>query len=56
VDNSTIEFGYQSRSRAIAILDRAAQRIEIDGIPFNATTPLMLPPGEHTVVVRAVDP
>jgi len=56
VDSSTIEFAYQSRSRAIAILDRAAQRIEIDGIPFNATTPLMLPRGEHTVIVRAVHP
>jgi hypothetical protein len=56
VDSSTIEFAYQSRSRAIAILDRAAQRIEIDGIPFSATTPVILPRGEHTVIVRAAHP
>ena len=56
VDSSTIEFAYHARSRAIAILDRAAERIEIDGIPFNVAAPLMLPKGEHTVVVRASHP
>jgi hypothetical protein len=45
-----IEFTYQSSARAIAILDRAPEKLELDGVPvpFSGAT-LMLPRGKHTV-------
>jgi hypothetical protein len=50
------EFEYQSRSRAIALLDREPLRVSVDGVLFD-TTPapssghwaLRLPPGRHLI-------
>jgi hypothetical protein len=57
VDASAIEFSYQSSSRAIAILDRAPRRIQIDGIdgvPQTAGQNTgLLPRGQHVVIVEA---
>jgi len=50
---NSLEFTYQSPARAIAILDRAPQRIRIDGAedPQKATT-IFLPRGEHRVLIE----
>ena len=60
VGASGLEFSYQSGSRAIAIVDRAPRRIEVDGV---AGTPVMagprtllLPRGQHIVRVEAGAP
>jgi hypothetical protein len=45
----TLEFTYQSQSRAIALLDRAARKIQIDG--EDAPLSLVLPRGQHVVTV-----
>ncbi len=51
----TIEFSYRSASRAIAVLDRTARKIEIDGnveIAVHAgPSTLLLPRGQHLVDV-----
>jgi hypothetical protein len=49
VDAATIEFSYVSSARAIAILDRAATFVEIDGERASAAPPLILPRGQHLV-------
>jgi hypothetical protein len=56
VDASTIEFSYQSASRAIALLDRRPQTVEIDGIAETAVpdSVLLLPRGQHVVTVKAL--
>lgn len=54
VDAATIEFSYQSSARAIAILDRPAAVVEIDGVsePAPAGRTLLLPRGQHVVTIR----
>ena len=51
----TIEFSYQSAARAIAILDRTARRLEIDGSEVTPTSAgpktLLLPRGQHLVTL-----
>ena len=49
VDAGTIEFTYQSQSRAIALLDRRIHKLQIDG--EDAPPTLMLPRGQHVVSV-----
>jgi hypothetical protein len=49
VDASTIEFTYQSQARAIALLDRPARKIQIDG--EDAPLSLVLPRGQHVITV-----
>jgi len=49
VDANTIEFGYQSQARAIALLDRAPRTLEIDGETVPPVLPLTLPRGQHLV-------
>jgi hypothetical protein len=55
VSATAIEFSYRSSGRAIAILDRAPVRIEIDGaeIPLDLAGPktVMLPRGQHVVTL-----
>ena len=57
VGSNGLEFSYQSGARAIAILDRAPSRVEIDsvaGAPVMAgPMTLWLPRGQHTVMVRS---
>jgi hypothetical protein len=57
VGSNGLEFSYQSGARAIAILDRAPSRVEIDGVagaPVMAgPMTLWLPRGQHTVMVRS---
>jgi hypothetical protein len=52
-----LEFSYQSGARAIAILDRAPQRVEIDGVAgapaMAGPRTLLLPRGQHIVKVEA---
>jgi hypothetical protein len=55
-DADTVEFSYQSQSRAIAIMDRAVQAVVVDGKAFPVANPLLLPHGEHVVSVRAGHP
>ncbi len=56
MDRATLEFAYESGPRAIAILDRPPVTVEIDGVPVQrplaGTTSLLLPAGQHVVVVR----
>jgi hypothetical protein len=49
---TVLEFSYRGTGRAIAVLDRAAKRLEIDGVqqPGGSKT-LMLPRGQHFVSV-----
>ena len=51
----TLEFSYQSASRAIAILDAPPSRMEVDGLPQapRAAGPkgLLLPRGQHVVTI-----
>ena len=53
VDASTIEFSYESPSRAIAILDRSPSQVQLDGSPIPAPQgpDLLLPRGQHVVTV-----
>jgi len=57
VASSSIEFSYQSAARAIAILDREPAAVKIDGAErtpsLAASKTLLLPRGQHTVVVEA---
>jgi hypothetical protein len=49
-----IEFAYRSSSRAMAQLERAPQKVEIDGVeahPQMAGTVLLLPRGQHLVTI-----
>jgi hypothetical protein len=49
-----IEFAYRSSSRAMAQLERAPRKVEIDGVeahPQMAGTVLLLPRGQHLVTV-----
>ncbi len=50
-----IEFAYSSSARAMARLDRAAKRIEIDGAEWHpqiAGEVLLLPRGQHLVTIQ----
>jgi hypothetical protein len=49
VNSGAIEFTYQSQARAIALLDRPARKVQIDG--EDAPLSLMLPRGQHVVTV-----
>ncbi|MBZ5585107.1 MAG: hypothetical protein LAQ30_23450 [Acidobacteriia bacterium] len=52
-----IEFSYASESRAIAVLDRAPRRVEIDGSEerprLAGPNTLLLPRGQHVVTIEA---
>jgi hypothetical protein len=50
VNATTIEFAYRSQSRAIALLDRAPRKIQIDG--EDAPLSLLLPRGQHVVTIQ----
>jgi len=50
IDASTIEFSYQSNSRAIAILDREVRSLQIDGAEVSPTA--LLPRGQHVVTIN----
>lgn len=54
INASTIEFSYQSNSRAIAMLDRPAQSMQIDGAEVSPTE--LLPRGQHIVTVTCSRP
>jgi hypothetical protein len=47
--SDSIEFTYQSQSRAIALFDRPARKIQIDG--EDAPLSLLLPRGQHVVTI-----
>jgi hypothetical protein len=55
VNATTIEFSYQTSARAIAILDRAPHRLQIDGAeePIERAGPhtILLPRGQHVVTI-----
>lgn len=55
VNTTTIEFSYQSTARAIAVLDHAPTKLQIDGADagMNHAGPatLLLPRGQHVVTV-----
>ncbi len=47
-----LEFSYRSEARAIAILDHAPKRVDVDGAEVHEETKtLMLPRGQHLVTV-----
>ena len=48
-DRATIEFTYQSQSRAIALVDCVPRRVQVDG--EGAAPSLLLPRGQHVVTV-----
>ena len=52
---ASVEFSYESASRAIALLDRSPVRIQIDGaetpISRAGTATLLLPRGQHVITV-----
>ncbi len=51
-----IEFAYRSSARALAMIDRAPRRVEIDGaeVPLKVEgTVMFLPRGQHLVVLTA---
>jgi hypothetical protein len=52
-DALTIEFSYESASRAIAVLNGEPRLVEIDGVATSPSTVLMLPQGQHVVLVTA---
>jgi len=54
INASTIEFSYQSNSRAIAILDRPARSMQIDGVDVSPGE--FLPRGQHVVAVTCQGP
>jgi hypothetical protein len=54
-----IEFAYESSSRAMAVMDRVAGRVEIDGERARLVTSptatghmLMLPRGQHIIHIQ----
>ena len=47
--SDTLEFSYESQSRAIALLDRPPRKIQVDG--EDAPLSLVLPRGQHVVTV-----
>jgi hypothetical protein len=51
-----LEFSYASEARALAVLDQAPGRIEVDGHPYAAEMAgertLFLPRGRHSVTIR----
>ena len=48
-----IEFTYDASARAIAILDKQPDKIELDGVPVQLSgTTLLLPRGKHAVRAR----
>jgi len=49
VDAATIEFSYESNARAIAILDRPVEAVQVDGAANSANT--LLPRGQHVVTI-----
>ena len=55
MDAHTIEFTYQSASRAIAILSRAPVKLQIDGVDealkLAGPATLLLPRGQHVVTL-----
>jgi hypothetical protein len=55
VSATSIEFSYQTSARALAILDRAPRRLEIDGAeePLHLAGPhtILLPRGQHVVTL-----
>jgi hypothetical protein len=55
VNPATLEFSYESTARAIAILDRAPRRMEVDGVeePLRLPGPktILLPRGQHVVTI-----
>jgi hypothetical protein len=54
-----LAFSYQSNARAFAIFDEFPRQIEIDGVvayPQVAGNALLLPRGQHTVIVTAINP
>jgi hypothetical protein len=49
-----LEFSYRSAARAIAVLDRAPGRVEVDGVEEKGTSKtLLLPRGQHFVTVTS---
>jgi len=56
--SDAIEISYQSDARAIAVLDRAPRRIEIDGVELPVQlagpTAVFLPPGRHAAVIHTM--
>ncbi|HUI79345.1 MAG TPA: hypothetical protein VLY24_15570 [Bryobacteraceae bacterium] len=54
-NGTTVEFSYQSAARAIAVLDRAPVRLQVDGTDTPmlqaGTTTLVLPRGQHVATV-----
>jgi len=55
VDAKTLEFTYQSASRAIAIFSRAPVKLRIDGVDeapqLAGPATLLLPRGQHVVTL-----
>ncbi|HXI41634.1 MAG TPA: hypothetical protein VNH83_16750 [Bryobacteraceae bacterium] len=58
-DDSTIELSYDNSSRALAMLDRKPDRLEIDGaaasltvVPSDKRFILLLPRGQHLVTIH----
>jgi hypothetical protein len=51
VDAKTLEFSYRSTARAIALLDRRPQKVQIDGVNASlwkaGAATLLLPRGQH---------
>jgi hypothetical protein len=60
VGASGLEFSYQSGARAIAILDKAPRRVQIDGVSrvpaLAGPRTLLLPAGQHIVRVETSAP
>jgi hypothetical protein len=55
VTSAGIEFAYESSARAMAVLERAPGRVEIDGVeqtPQLLGNVLLLPRGQHLVTLR----
>ncbi len=53
VTGKQVDVSYDSRTRAIAVLNSAVSRIEVDGAPYEASRngagPVLLPSGQHVV-------
>jgi hypothetical protein len=58
VDAATVEFSYESPSRAIALLDRIPAAIQIDGAPAEDPKDaiLLLPRGQHVITLVGQTP
>ena len=49
-DASHVELAYQSRGRAVALLDKPVSKIEVDNVPLsNSGNCVLLPAGQHIV-------